>query len=133
MQKSFEVYQKNQIMTASNEKLLLLLCDGLVRFIRNGVSALEEGRIEDINTNLLKAQAIVSELMVSLDREAGEFAQNLYLVYEFLHRGLTEANIKKDAHLIQELLGLAMDLQGTWIAVARSLTSGRELNGNIAH
>lgn len=121
MPKSLNIYQKNQVMTVSKEKLLLMLCDGLVRFIRNAVSAFEKGNYEDINKNLLKAQAIVSELMVSLDRGAGEFAENIFSIYEFIHSGLMEANMKKDARQLQDLLKLAIAIQETWNEAAKAI------------
>ena len=125
MQNPFGVYQKNQVMTVSGEKLLLMLCDGLVRFIRNAITASEKEDIQEINTNLLKAQGIVAEMMASLDTGSGEFAQNLFQIYEFLYKGLIEANVKKDAHLMQEMLSLAVSVQNTWSEAAKAVNSDR--------
>lgn len=132
MDNTFRLYQKNQVMTVSNDKLLLMLCDGLVKYIKNAICGFDSGNIQEINTNLLKAQSIVAELMASLDREAGEFADNLFQIYEYLYRGLMEANVKKDSSHIQELLGLAMEVQETWSAAAKILSTGNSAEINFA-
>ena len=119
-------------MTVSNDKLLLMLCDGLVKYIRNAVSGFDCGNVQEINTNLLKAQSIVAELMAALDRESCEFADNLFQVYEYLYHGLIEANVRKDPCHIQELLELAVEVQETWSAAAKILSTGKNAEINFA-
>lgn len=123
MQKSYQAYQKNQVMTVSNDKLLLMLCNGLVRFIKNAQSAMNAGKVAETNNNLIKAQGILSELMASLDRDAGDFAENLFAIYEFMHRSLVEANVRKDGHQLQQILDMAVDLQETWNQVVQAANS----------
>ena len=59
MERLYQKYQKNQVMTVSNEKLLLMLFEGLVRFIRSAQSALGEGDIAEVSNNLIKAQVFL--------------------------------------------------------------------------
>lgn len=126
MYKPYQAYQKNQVMTVSNDRLLLMLCDGLVRFIRNAESALTDGKIDEANKNLIKAQGILSELMVSLDRGAGSFTDNLLEIYEFLYHSLIEVNIKKDQEGLQHILEMALDLQEMWNEVVRMVSMEKE-------
>jgi flagellar protein FliS len=40
---ALNAYQQNSVYTASREKLLLMLYDGLIRFIKQGIAGLDEG------------------------------------------------------------------------------------------
>lgn len=132
MHKSYQAYQKNQVTTVSSERLLLMLYDGLVRFIRNAYDALGEGKIAEVSNNLIKAQAIIGELMVSLDRNAGDFADSLFSIYDFMNRSLVEANIKKDMDQIGNVLEVALDLQEMWNEAVRALSTERDGAARIA-
>lgn len=113
--KALNVYQQNSVNTASKEKLLLMLYDGLVKFIKQGITGIEEKDIEKTNENIVKAQSIILELMSSLNMEiGGEMAKSLMLLYDYMHRRLVEANIKKDVEIANEVLGFAEELKETF-------------------
>ena len=44
----------------------------------------------------------------------GEAAKNLMDLYEYLHYRLVQANIKKDAAMVEEVLGHLRELRKTW-------------------
>ena len=112
---ALNAYQKNSVNTASKEKLLLMLYDGLVKFIRQGIAGIEEKDIQKSNTNLVKAQSIILEFMGTLNMEVGgEMAKSLTLLYDYMHRRLVEANIKKDTEIAREVLGFAEELKETF-------------------
>ena len=68
-------YLESIINTASREQLMLMLFDGAIRFIHQGRQAIEEKNWEKASYSLIRSQNILGELMVTLDTEAGEFAQ----------------------------------------------------------
>lgn len=112
---ALNVYQQNSVNTASKEKLLLMLYDGLVKFIRQGITGIEEKDIQKTNTNFVKAQNIILEFMSTLNEEVGgEMAKSLNLLYDYMHRRLIEANIKKDIEIAKEVLGFAEELKETF-------------------
>lgn len=108
-------YLQNSINTAPREKLLLMLYDGLVRFIKQGIAGIDEKDIKKSNTNFIKAQNIVAEFMASLNVKAGgEMASNLNLLYDYMKRRLMEANIKKDKAIAEEILGYSEELKSAF-------------------
>lgn len=112
---ALNAYQQNSVNTASREKLLLMLYEGLVKFIRQGIAGIEEKNIEKSNTNFVKAQNIIREFMVTLNVElGGEMAKSLMTLYDYMHRRLIEANIKKDVETAEEVLGFAEELKQTF-------------------
>ena len=60
-QRAINAYQKNAIMTASKAELTLMLYDGAIKFCNIALSGFEKKEYEKINTNLKKAQAIITE------------------------------------------------------------------------
>lgn len=118
---AYWAYQQNQIKTASREKLVLMLYDGAIRFIVQAENAWqEEQNVQKTHNGLVRAQEIVTELMSTLDREAGgEIATSLFLLYEYMLRRLVEANLKKDTAIMGEVRGLLSGLREAWQEAVR--------------
>ncbi len=132
----YQKYQRTQVETASQGKLIVMLFDGAIKFCKIGIQGLEENDFELANTNIVKAQAIVNELMITLDVNAGgEIATNLYSLYEYMYRRLITANIKKDTKIIEEVLNMLIDMRGTWEQVIKLSRTGaskpKELNSEV--
>ncbi len=121
-------YQAQSVLTASPGQLILMLYDGALRFLGHARDALESPeetprRIERINTNLLKAQDIVSELKACLNFEAGDHAKNLDRLYDYHLRRLFEANLRKKVEPVIEVEGLLRELREGWAEMLRSSDS----------
>ena len=117
MQKNLGVkdYQSMQILSAKPEKLILMLYDGAIRFIQQGIKAVEENNIELANRNLLRSQNIMVELMASLNFEkGGELAANLFRIYEFMHYPLVQANVKKEVEPLVRVNNQLKKLRKSW-------------------
>ncbi|MBH9968836.1 flagellar export chaperone FliS [Bacillus sp. MKU004] len=109
----YAAYQNNSVTTASPGELTLMLYNGSLKFIHIAKKAIEEKNIELKNTNIQKAQAIVSELMVTLNTDL-EISQNLMSLYDYINRRLTEANVKNDRAILEEVEGLITEFRDTW-------------------
>lgn len=111
---AYNIYRNNSINYSSKEQLLLMLTDGAVKFAKMGKQALLDKDIEKCNNVLQRTQDIFIELMVSLDQKSGEWAVQLYKVYEFINDRLAEANMKKDIEILDEIIPLIEDVRDTW-------------------
>lgn len=111
---ALNIYKNNSVNYASKEQLLLMLVDGAVKFSKMARQALEEKNISESHKNLVKAQNIFTELMISLDQNAGEWAKQMYRVYDFIKTRLFEINIKKDLNMMDELMPVIEDIRNTW-------------------
>lgn len=129
-------YKRVKIETATPEALILMLYDGALRFMTQAEQAFEEKSIEKINNNLVRVQAIFTELQTSLDKsKGGEIATNLERLYIFFNSRLTEANMKKDIQPLLEIKPMVQNLRDTWEeamqkhqSTQRMVPSGPRLN-----
>lgn len=112
-------YQKVAAQTATPSQLVLMLFEGAIRFMEQARLGFEE---EDplmfnqtINNNILKAQAILHELDMSLDMEkGGQFAETMRALYGYLDRRLQESNLRKDVRGVQESIQRMTVLRDAW-------------------
>src|SRR4030042_5376974 len=111
----FNEYKKTQIATANQGKLIVMLYDGAIKFLNIAVENMSPQTYDIVNTNILKAQDIITELLLSLNmQEGGEISQNLFNIYMYFKRTLLEANIQKNAEIIKGTLKLLKDLRDAW-------------------
>lgn len=109
----YQSYQTNAVQTASPGELTLMLYNGCLKFIAQAKKAIEEKDIEARNTNLLKAQKIIQELMVTLNMEY-EVAKSMMTMYDYMYRRLVEANIKSDIAILEEVEEYVKEFRDTW-------------------
>ena len=116
--KGLETYQEVAITTQNRGRLIVLLHDGAIKFLKLAMRGLDQQDMETKNLYIQKALAIIDELNNVLDMEAGgEVAVNLRQLYIFMNRHLTMANIKKDPQKIDEVIKLLEELNQGWKAI----------------
>jgi len=115
----WQSYRQVATRTASPGQLVLMLYEGAIRFLERAEAGF---RLEDpvefnttINDNILRAQDIIRELDFSLNVEqGGELAIQLRRLYDYFDRVLLEANLRKDATGITEVVKRITVLRDAW-------------------
>lgn len=107
-------YLQNRIETATPEQLTLMLLEGACRYAILAEQCLTAEDYINSNSHLQRCQLILEELLVSLDMSAGPVADNLYKIYEYLHYRLVQANVRKSAAIMPEVIGHLTDLRDCW-------------------
>jgi flagellar biosynthetic protein FliS len=110
----YNVYKNNSVNYASKEQLLLMLTEGAVKFCKIARQAIEDKDVKKAHDALVRTQDIFSELMVSLDTTQGEWAVQLFRVYDFIKERLIQANMTKNLEIIDEIFPLVEDINETW-------------------
>lgn len=114
-----KAYQRVRITTASPAELVIMLCEGLVRFTAGAAEALEEGDLPTASRNFSRAAEIVGHLRESLNEEvAPDLVNALDRTYELWSLCLVRAQINRDATRARTLLPQMEDLLSSWRAVA---------------
>lgn len=124
----YQQYQQNSVMSAGKGELTLLLYNGAVKYIKQGLKHIEEKNIEEAHNSIVRVQDILAELNGTLNMEY-EISRNLALLYDYMIRRLIEANNRKDKLILDEVQGLVEDLRDTWLQVLKlsksALASGQ--------
>ena len=114
-----EAYQDAAVTTQSKGRLIVLLYDGAIKFMKLAIKELEAGNPEAKGRYINRAQDIINELNAVLDTDTGgEIAANLRKLYSFMNNRLSEANIKRDPQIIREVITLMEELNQSWKAIA---------------
>ena len=142
---ALSAYRETRIRTASQGQLIVMLYDEAVKQLDSALDLLgvkpnakkDPSKIEKLSAAVVKTQAIVTELMASLDfDQGGEIAQNLFSLYNWFNRELLQANIARDAVRIRNVRNLMNELRGVWHEVVSRTSAesvGRPAGGvNIA-
>jgi len=123
---AYNAYKNNSVNYASKEQLLLMLLDGAVKFTKMARQAILDKDIKKSHENLVKTQDIFTELMITLDQNAGEWAVNMYKIYDFIKERLFQANLKKDVKVLDEVMTLIEEVRNTW-QEAYEVSKGKRL------
>lgn len=114
MQTAYQNYKKQEVEGATKGKIVVLLFEGTIKFLRIAMKAIDENNIQDAHNNIIKAENILYELMSTLNMDAGEIASNLMKLYDFMIWQLVEANKDKDKAKIQSVIDLLIPLCDAW-------------------
>jgi len=114
-------YLQTQLETVSPGKLILMVYDGTLTFLEEAVERLRRGDWEGKGKMILRAQDCITELMCCLNMEAGEIAQLLYKLYEYLNWRLGQANVQKNLNGITEVIDLLATLREGWEGAVRKV------------
>jgi len=114
-----QAYQDTAVTTQSKGRLIVMLYEGAVKFLKLAIKEAEAENYEAKGNYINKAQDIITELNAVLDMEAGgDIAGNLRKLYFFMNERLSQANTKNDPEIIREVISLLEELNQGWKAIA---------------
>lgn len=115
MSSGYSKYKKTAVESASREKLLLMLYEGAIRFLKRAIIACDKGDVPGRCENIGKAYDIILELMNTLDfKVGGEVAENLEQLYMFMTEELTRANLTGKVDHLKNVLKIMETLYDGW-------------------
>jgi flagellar secretion chaperone FliS len=113
-----QAYREAAVMTASPIQLVVMLYDGIERFLRQAEAAMAEGAVAQANDRMQKGEAIIDELLATLDKRAGQIAERLEGIYVFCKRLLMQARVERAAGKCEQVRKLLRPLRDAWNELA---------------
>ncbi len=111
----YQAYQSTSIKTSSQKQLIVMLYDGMNRFMNKSIKAIHDKDYELAHNNLNKTGKILLELLSTLKEEkGGEIAGNLKKIYVYCYEQIVIANLKKDVTMIREVQDVLSNLGAGW-------------------
>mgnify|MGYP006296836387 FL=1 len=119
---AYQKYKNTQIETANQEKLLIMMYNGAIKFSKQAKEAINRNDYEAVNNSLVRTQDILLELQATLDhKKGGEIAENLDALYDYMKRRLTDANVDKEKEPIDEVIDMLNELKETWVEASKKI------------
>ena len=113
---SYKAYSKTDVNTSDQLTLIIMLYDGLLRFLKKAMVKIEENDVEAAHNYFVRSKDIVNELLSTLHAEkGGDIGNNLRELYLYMFRRIVEANLKKDIEITKDVYQVAKTLHEGWI------------------
>ena len=114
-------YLGDAVATSSPQQVLVMLYDRLALDLERAQKAAAAGERETASEQLQHAQAIVIELLSSLQVDVWEGGPRLAALYNWLIGELMQANIKLDTNRISSCRQVVEPLRDAWRQAAAML------------
>jgi flagellar protein FliS len=112
-------YKQQSILTATPGQLVVMLYDGCLRFLNQSAFAMRAGERNLATTKLRRGEAIITELLVTLDLEkGGEIASRLQGIYTFSRQQLRKAEAEQDPEIVEQVMEYMTELRDAWAQLA---------------
>ncbi|MBX3228809.1 MAG: flagellar export chaperone FliS [Labilithrix sp.] len=112
-------YRGVQLQTSSPAQLVVMLYDGILRFVTEAHAAIETDDRARMGDRVGRALAIVDELTATLDpKYAPELAENMTALYGFCKRRLYEANLHRDPQALADVKTAIVPLRDAFASIS---------------
>jgi len=116
-----QVSLQTEVLEADPHKLIQLLLEGALTRLAAAKIFIEQNNIEKKNEKLGQVVEILCSLQESLDHErGGDISVNLERLYEYMTRRLFDANRLNDTDIINEVMGLLLEIKSGWEGIRES-------------
>jgi len=111
-------YRNSAVLTATPERLVVMLYDGARRFLHQAAAATRESQIELAHVKLRAAEEIIAHLRETLDfDQGGDISPRLQSLYTFWLAHLMRARFDRDADKIDQVSAMLGQLRESWAAI----------------
>ena len=115
-------YRETEVLTATPGQLVVLLYDHLLLSLRRARTAMDARDVEAQSVCLEKGRDVLTELLVTLDRDrGGEVASNLAALYSFLLGELVQVGIRADVARLDRVTSMIGDLRDAFAQVSTTV------------
>jgi flagellar protein FliS len=129
MKSAAQKYKQTSVQSASREKILLMLYEGAIRFIKQAMVAIDKKDIAERGMNIGRAFDIINELNNTLNHEVGgEIASNLEQLYMFISEQLTKANATGQRKPLEDGLKVLETLYSGWVEAIEKIKREESVN-----
>lgn len=114
-------YRETEVLTATPGQLVVLLYDHMLASLRRARVAMEAHDTDLQSECLEKGRTVLTELLVTLDREkGGEVAANLGALYAFLLGELVQVGVRSDVRRLDRVTNMIAELRDAFAHASAS-------------
>src|SRR6185295_13449875 len=113
--RQLQAYKRHQVTTTDSATALLLLYQGTIDSLNRAQASMAANDMADKGREILRANDIINQFLVSLDYESGgELINNLEALYLYMLEQILLANVKNDPAPLSVVVSLLSTLKSGW-------------------
>ncbi len=117
-----DTYLETQVLTATPQKLRLMLIDGALRFARQTLEFWDDQTRRELRLNALaRCYEIVNELYASIRTDSTPVVSKVKAVYRFLFGQLSLVSVSQDPQILQDVIEVLEVERETWRLVCEAM------------
>lgn len=123
-------YRQTQVTTVDKGRLIVLLYEGAIKFLRQATKAQALGDIPSKSNNINRALDIISELSQSLNmQDGGDIAVNLKRLYFFWTEHLLKGKVARESQAMDDVVEMMSNLIEAWQVVCTDVAASKIVGG----
>jgi flagellar protein FliS len=132
MSNAHQSYKNANVTTADRGKLVIMIYDHCIKWTKKAEEELDSKEMEKMVRAVQRVQNGLTELMCALDMErGGDIARNLFRLYEFYSRHLSQAIKDRSTQCLREVAGMMSMLREAWLVAIENVR--REDHAALSH
>lgn len=108
-----QAYRSNQVTTATQGDLTLMLYNGAIKFIRQAKQEIEANNLQHAHNHIVRVQDILKELILTLNPKV-EISEQFLTMYDYMMNRMIEANVNKDKAILDEVESFFIEFRDVW-------------------
>ena len=109
---------KQEVASADPHRLTLMLMQGALDRVAYAKGAMERKDYVGKADYISKASAILIHLRDTLDLDVGgDTAQNMFALYDYMTERLSDAHVKNDLNILDEVSSLLTPIRDAWVQI----------------
>ena len=116
-----DAYIETQVLTATPQRLRLMLIEGALRRLRAAQAAWQAGNASEGVEAVSHCRGIVSELIAGIQPEQTPVAKQVLGIYMFVFSTLVEAQLTRDETRLGDIIRVLEEERTTWQAVCAQM------------
>ncbi len=116
-----EIYLETQVMTATPQRLRLMLVEAAIRWARLTLDRWSANQQTEALESLERCRAIISELLAGVTEDGTVLVEKVAGIYVFLFTALTEAQHTRKATTVEAVIRVLEEERQTWLQLCEKL------------
>jgi flagellar protein FliS len=122
MSYAHQSYKNANVTTADRGKLVIMIYDHCIKWTKKAEEELDSKNVEQMVRAVQRVQNGITELMCALDMDrGGDIARNLFRLYEFYSRHLSQAIKDRSSQALREVAGMMSMLREAWLVAIENV------------
>ena len=122
MSYAHQSYKNANVTTADRGKLVIMIYDHCIKWTKKAEEELDSKNVEKMVRAVQRVQNGITELMCALDMErGGDISRNLFRLYEFYSRHLTQAIKDRSVQALRDVAGMMSMLREAWLVAIENV------------